>query len=192
MKIGELVVADDGGAGKIYRRVVNGFPLDYFEGFRGVLYRDIGPLIGEPAAFRRCVDALASRYGNAGIDSVLMAEARGYIFGSPLAYAIGAGLVQARKRGKLPGDVLTREYETEYSTECFQVQKGRIKSGDRVLILDDLLATGGTALAMADLTERSGGTVEEMAFVIELVGLNGRKNLEDKGYKVFSLIQESG
>jgi len=192
MKIGGIVVANDDADKRIYRRVVNGLPLDYFDGFKGVLFRDIGPLIGEPEAFRNCVDMLVSRYKKVGIDSILMAESRGYIFGSPLAYLIGSGLVQARKKGKLPGDVLTCEYTTEYSTDCFQVQRGRIKSGDRILVVDDLLATGGTALAMADLVERSGGTVEEMAFVIELVDANGRKRLEDRGYKVFSLIQESG
>lgn len=166
--------------------------MDYFDGFKHVLFRDIGPLIDDSEAFPRCVDALASRYRNAGIDHIIAAEARGYIFGAPLAYVIRTGLVQARKEGNLPGELLTCRYETEYSKECLHIQAGRIRRGDRVLVVDDLLAEGGTALAMADLTERSGGTVEEMAFVIELVGLDGRKRLEDKGYKVFSLIQDSG
>jgi adenine phosphoribosyltransferase len=176
---------NDGG----YRRIVNGLPLDYFQGFKNVLFRDIGPLIGDPASFRECVDRMAGRYKDRTVDKILIAESRGYIFGSPLAYALGKGLVQARKKGKLPGDLLTCSYTTEYSTDTFQVQTGRIRPGERVLIVDDLLATGGTAMAMADLVERAGGSVEEMAFVIELVDAGGRKKLEDR-YKVFSLIQE--
>lgn len=170
--------------------------MEFFPNFRGVLFRDIGPLIRDPAAFKRCIDELVNRYQagkNQGrkIDVVLVAEARGYMFGSPLAHLIGAGIVQARKKGKLPGDVLQCQYKTEYSQECFEVQEGRIRKGDNVLIVDDLLATSGTALAMADLAERSGGNVEEFAFIIELVNLRGREKLEGKGYKVFSIIKDS-
>lgn len=173
-----------------YRKEVNGYPLDYFDGFRGVLFIDIGPLIGDPEAFRKCVDELAELYRSESIKSILMAEARGYIFGSALGYAMGVGLVQARKPGKLPGETIKYEYGTEYSKDCLEVQKGRIREGDRILVIDDLLATGGTTEAMIKLTEMSGGTVVGTAFIIELEGLGGRKRLENLGYKVYSVISQ--
>jgi adenine phosphoribosyltransferase len=133
------------------------------------------------------IDGLKAHYGGAHIDLVLGIEARGFIFAPALAYALGAGFVPVRKHGKLPAEVCSVSYDLEYGTDTLEVHRDAIGAGDRVLIVDDLLATGGTAAAATRLVEQLGGTVAGLAFVIELTFLGGRRKLA--GYELFSLLQ---
>ncbi len=153
---------------------------------KGIMFRDITPLLADAAAFRHVIQQFISRYKGKGIAVVASAESRGFIFGSVLAYELGVAFVPLRKPGKLPYKKLRQEFETEYSTDAFEIHEDAIRKGDRVLIVDDLLATGGTAKAAADLIERLGGKVAGIVFLIELSFLGGRKAL--KGYDVFSLV----
>jgi len=155
----------------------------------GILFYDITTLLKDPYGFRTTIDRLTELVGdgNARIDTVVGMEARGFIFAPALAYRLGAGFVPVRKPKKLPAACERVEYELEYGTDSLEVHKDAIGEGHRVLIADDLLATGGTARAKVDLVEQLGGTVVGLAFVIELEFLNGRERLE--GYDVFSLIQ---
>ena len=154
---------------------------------KGIMFKDITPVLSDAVAFRYVIQQFLNHYGNKGITVVASAESRGFIFGSVLAYELGVGFVPLRKPGKLPYKKLRQEFQTEYSTDAFEIHEDAIRKGDRVLIVDDLIATGGTAKAAADLVEKLGGKVESFAFVIELSFLNGRKRLE--GYEVFSLVQ---
>ena len=154
---------------------------------KGILFRDITPILQDSQAFHYVIDKLTENYKNHNIDVVVAIEARGYIFGGALAYNLGAGFVPVRKPGKLPYEVITREYSLEYGVNRLDIHKDAIRPGNRVLIFDDLIATGGTAKASAELVEALGGKVVEFAFVIELLDLKGREFLS--GYKVFSLVQ---
>lgn len=156
---------------------------------KGVMFRDITPLLADAAAFRQVIRQFLSHYKNKGITVVASAESRGFIFGSVLAYELGVPFVPMRKPGKLPYKKLRQEFQTEYSTDAFEIHEDAIKKGDNVLVVDDLMATGGTAKAAADLIERLGGEVAGFAFMIELSFLNGRQKLQ--GYDVFSLIDYS-
>jgi len=149
-----------------------------------ILFRDITPLLADPVAFRNTVDRLAAPYR--GIRTVVAIESRGFIFGAPVAYALGAGLVPVRKEGRLPAAVLSEEYALEYGANTVEIHTDAIRPGDRVLILDDLLATGGTISAAARLVERLGATVAGIAVLAELSALNGRDVLAN--YDVTSLI----
>jgi len=153
----------------------------------GILFRDITPLLADGAAFRRAIDLLAERYTNQRIDIVVGVEARGFVMGSALAYRLGAGNVLVRKRGKLPYKTFQSTYALEYGTDTLEIHQDALKPGQRVLIADDLLATGGTISAAADLVRQLGGDIVELAFLIELTELNGRARLEK--HSVFSLIQ---
>ena len=153
---------------------------------KGVLFRDITTLIKNGGAFRGVIDALHERYASREMDLVVGVESRGFIFGGALAYRLGLGFAPVRKPGKLPAHTVRVGYELEYGKDALEIHQDAIKKGDRVLILDDLLATGGTALATCQLVEKLGGIVEEVAFLIELLPLKGREKL--KGYKVFSMI----
>ncbi len=153
----------------------------------GILFYDITTLLKEPAGLRGVTDSLAAHYKNSGVDLVIGIEARGFIFASALAYALGAGFVPVRKPKKLPGERVSVTYSLEYGTDTLEMHTGAITSGHCILIVDDLLATGGTAAATAQLIEENGGKVAGMAFVVELTFLNGRDRL--RGYDVFSLIQ---
>jgi adenine phosphoribosyltransferase len=153
---------------------------------KGVLFRDITTLIKNGGAFRGVIDCLYERYASWGMDLVVGVESRGFIFGGALAYRLGIGFAPVRKPGKLPAHTVRVGYELEYGKDALEIHQDAIKKGDRVLILDDLLATGGTALATCQLVEKLGGIVEEVAFLIELLPLKGREKL--KGYKVFSMI----
>jgi adenine phosphoribosyltransferase len=144
----------------------------------GILFRDVTPLLRDPAGLARVVDQLALRYRGRGIDAVAGIESRGFLFGAPLAIALGVGFVPVRKAGKLPADTLRREYALEYGTACLEVHRDALRPGERVLLVDDLLATGGTAAAAAALLGELGASVEEIAFVIELEFLGGRRVLE--------------
>jgi adenine phosphoribosyltransferase len=152
----------------------------------GVTFKDITPLLNEPAVFRAVVDALADAFADARVDRVLGVEARGFIFAAPVAYRLGAGLVPVRKAGKLPWEIEQEEYVLEYGTDLLEVHKDGVHPGDRVLIVDDVLATGGTAAATARLVERIGGEVIGFGFLMDLAFLNGREQLD--GYDVVSLL----
>ena len=152
----------------------------------GVVFKDITPLLADVDAFRFSVDALADHWAGQEIDRVLGVEARGFIFAAPVAYRFGAGFVPVRKAGKLPWEIEREEYVLEYGTDLLEVHRDGIHPGERVLIVDDVLATGGTAAATARLVERLGGVVAGFAFVIELGFLDGRAKLE--GYDMVSLL----
>jgi adenine phosphoribosyltransferase len=157
---------------------------------KGVQFKDITTLIQDPKALKEAIDLMAAPYKNMKIQKVVSMEARGFIFGSMVAYLIGAGFVPIRKKGKLPYKTVEFSYEKEYGADLITMHTDAIKPGERVIILDDLLATGGTAFAAAKLVEKLKGEVVEFCFLIELTeSLNGRKILEDKGYKVRSIIQ---
>jgi adenine phosphoribosyltransferase len=153
----------------------------------GVIFKDITPLLKDQAVFKSSIDVLADHYRNAGIDLVVSVEARGFIFGGALAYNLGAGFVPARKPGKLPWMKIKVEYSLEYGTDAIEMHQDAITKGKRVLIFDDVLATGGTIAATIQLVNALGGTVVGTAFLIDLTFLHGANRL--KGYDVFSLIQ---
>lgn len=153
----------------------------------GILFRDITPLLASPEAFRSCVQGLAERYRSQKIDAVVAAEARGFIFAAPLALELNTGFVPIRKPGKLPFDTHSFHYELEYGQDTLEIHVDGVMPGQRVLVVDDLLATGGTMRACCKLLERIGATIAECAFVIELEALNGRQFIEP--YKAFSLLR---
>lgn len=163
--------------------------IDIFEGFpkEGISFKDINSLIRDPEAFKFVIDEFHKIAKALDVNLVCIPEARGYIFGTPLAYLLNVGLVPVRKPGKLPGEVVAEEYDLEYGTNTVEIQKSAIKPGDRVVIIDDLLATGGTMKAAIDLVEKLGGEVCGALFLIELTELKGRENLKD--YFVYSLVQ---
>ncbi len=162
-------------------RDVPDFPVE------GILFKDITTLLQRPDAFREAVDALAGRFADRGVDQVVAIESRGFVFGAPLAYKLKAGFVPVRKPGKLPAKTISVEYSLEYGTNTLEVHVDAIEPGQKVLLVDDLLATGGSARAAIELVERLGGVVVGAAFLIELESLQGAKKLE--GYEVFSLIR---
>jgi adenine phosphoribosyltransferase len=153
----------------------------------GIIFKDITTLIKDPQAFKEAVDILADHYADQRIDLVAAVEARGYVFGAPIAYKLGAGFILVRKAGKLPAETLREEYELEYGTDAVEMHKDAIQPGQRVLIVDDLIATGGSAVATARLVERLGGEVVGIAFLVELTFLHGVEEL--KGYDVYTVIQ---
>ena len=154
---------------------------------KGVMFRDITTALRDKQGLHAIIDDFTNRYTDKGIDYVLGADARGFIFGAAIAYNIGAGFVPARKPGKLPAETVSVEYELEYGTNRIEVHKDAFGKGVKVLIVDDLLATGGTAGAMVKLVEELGAEVYELAFLIELKELNGRESL--KKYPVYSQLQ---
>ncbi len=143
----------------------------------GILFYDITTLLQDPEGLRLAIDSLADPFKGEGIDLVVGIESRGFIFGSAVADRLGAGFAPVRKPGKLPSTTLRASYDLEYGSDALEIHDDAVKSGQRVLIVDDLLATGGTASAAADLVARLGGDVRALAFLIELVGLNGRDRL---------------
>ena len=153
---------------------------------KGIMFRDITTLIKDPVGFRLVIDSFTQRYlkGDINFDLIVGIEARGFI--------IGKGFVPIRKLGKLPAAVERHEYELEYGTDTVEVHKDAIETGNRVLLVDDLLATGGTALAAAALIEKLGGIVTEMTFIVNLPDVGGYKRLRDKGYNVFYLTEFEG
>ena len=153
---------------------------------RGILFKDITPLLQHPKAFRYAVDSFAEHYRTMKFDAIVAVESRGFILGAPLAYCLGKPLIPARKQGKLPAATHVAEYKLEYGSNIMEMHVDAIKAGDQVLLLDDLLATGGTLAATAKLVEMAGGTVAGAGLLIELAFLNGRSNLGN--YDVFSLI----
>ncbi|MCG3208851.1 MAG: Adenine phosphoribosyltransferase [Anaerolineae bacterium] len=164
-------------------RSVPDFPV------KGILFYDITTLLKDPEALKASVDELAAAYKDKNIDVVVGMESRGFIFGMPVAYNLGTGFVPIRKPGKLPAETISESYALEYGTNTLQIHLDGITPGQRVLVVDDLLATGGTAQATCRLVERLGGVVAGVAFLIELTFLNGRDKLQ--GYDVFSLLKYS-
>lgn len=163
-----------------YIRAIPDFPIP------GILFRDITPLLKDKQGFKAAIDLFVDTYKNRKIDYVVGIEARGYMLGAPLAYAIGAGFVPVRKPGKLPYSKLSESYALEYGTNSLEIHEDALGNGDRVLVVDDLLATGGTAAATRRLLERLGANIEGFAFLIELEALKGRDAL--KGVDVTTFI----
>jgi len=155
--------------------------------FKGVVFWDITTLLKDPAMFKETIKQLADHYRGKKIDAIVSNEARGFIIGAPLAYELGVGFVPIRKKGKLPYKCLDYTYTTEYSSDSIQIHEDAITKGQNVLIIDDLLATGGTVKANIEMVEKLGGKVAGLGFLIELDYLGGRKALGDK-HEVFSLV----
>lgn len=162
-------------------RIIEGFPK------QGISFKDITTLLKDGSAFKNAVDELVNYLKDKNIDIIVGPEARGFLFGTPVAYALGAGFVPVRKKGKLPCDTIKVEYDLEYGTDVLEVHKDAIKPGQRVAIVDDLLATGGTMQSVVKLIEQLGGEVVSLDFVIELTDLKGREKL--KKYDVMSLVE---
>jgi adenine phosphoribosyltransferase len=155
--------------------------------FKGVVFWDITTLLKDKHAFRECIKKMADHYRGKDIDVVLSNEARGFIIGAALAYALGVGFVPVRKKGKLPSKTVNLTYQKEYESDTIEIHEDSIEPGQKVLLVDDLLATGGTIKANAELVEKLGGKVVGMGFLIELEYLQGRKTIGDK-YEIFSII----
>jgi adenine phosphoribosyltransferase len=153
---------------------------------KGIVFKDITPLLADEVAFSTAIDLIVVRFGRGNVDKVVGIEARGFILSSPVAYHFGAGFVPVRKAGKLPWETRSEEYELEYGTETLEIHRDAFSPGERVLIVDDVLATGGTAQATARLVEGLGAKVVGIAFLIELGFLKGRDKL--RSYDVLSLL----
>jgi len=156
--------------------------------FKGVVFWDITPILKDKQLFKEIIKRLADHYRGKKIDLVVSNEARGFIIGAPLAYELGAGFVPIRKKGKLPFKCVDLTYQKEYECDTIEIHEDAVRKGERVLLIDDLLATGGTIKANIELVEKLGGKIAGIGFLIELGYLNGRKAIGDK-YDVFSLIQ---
>ncbi len=154
---------------------------------KGIIFKDITTLLSDAKSFQRMIDLLSHRYIGERIDKVVGVEARGFIIGSALAYKLGAGVVLVRKPGKLPSETFTKTYDLEYGTDTLEIHTDAIKPGERILIADDLLATGGTTAAVVDMVSSMGGDIIECCFMVELEFLSGKKRLPEG--KVFSLLQ---
>lgn len=162
-------------------RIIPDFPK------KGIMFQDITTLLKNPEAFQHTIDLFFDHFKNSQIDYVAAIESRGYLFGAPLAYKLGCGLVIIRKPGKLPAEVERIEYDLEYGTDTLEIHKDAIEAGKRVLVIDDLLATGGTVSAACRLVEKIGGKAVAAAFVIELDALGGRQRI-DAATEVFTLL----
>lgn len=159
---------------------------------QGIMFRDITTLLKDPAGLRDMVARIVARYKDIQIDVVAGIESRGFIVGTPVAHELNLGFVPIRKRGKLPSETIGRDYELEYGSDRIEIHVDAIKPGDRVLLVDDLIATGGTAEAATKLIEDMGGIVVECCFVIDLPEVGGRARLEGQGQKVFALCEFEG
>ncbi len=159
---------------------------------QGVMFRDITTLLKDPVGFRVTINELAKRYEGAKIDRIAGIEARGFILGAALAYQLGLGFVPIRKKGKLPAETVGQDYALEYGTDRIEMHVDAVAKGEKLLLVDDLIATGGTAEAACKLIESMGGKVAECCFVIDLPDLGGRARLEKLGQKVFALCEFEG
>ncbi len=153
---------------------------------KGVMFRDITTLLKDPVGLKVCLDDFIKRYAKEDIDIVVGIDSRGFIIGGAIAYSLGKGFVPVRKKGKLPAETEKEEYALEYGTDVIEIHKDAIEPGQKVLIVDDLLATGGTALAAAKLVRKLHGVIVEIAFIVDLPDLGGRKKLEAAGYQVYA------
>lgn len=159
---------------------------------KGIMFRDITTLLKDPIGLQLVTDDFVKRYRGKPITKIVGIEARGFVIGGALSYALGIGLVLARKPGKLPAETEYQEYELEYGKDKIEIHKDAISPGDNVLIVDDLLATGGTAMAAIKLVEKLGGKVYEAAFIVDLPDIGGRKKLEAAGYTAYCLTEFEG
>jgi adenine phosphoribosyltransferase len=159
---------------------------------QGVMFRDITTLLKDPVGLRATVDELARRYADVKIDKVAGIESRGFILGAPLAYVLGNGFIPIRKKGKLPAETIGQDYELEYGADRIEIHTDAIEKGEKILLVDDLIATGGTAEAACKLIEKMGGQIVECCFIIDLPDIGGRKRLEKHGQKVFALCEFEG
>ena len=167
-------------------RTIENYPID------GVMFRDITTLLQDPEGLRESIDQLVNRYKDLKIDKIVAIEARGFILGAPLAYLLNIGLVLIRKPGKLPSETINQEYKLEYGSDKVEIHTDAIKKGEKVLIVDDLIATGGTAEAAVRLIQKVQGEIVECCFIIDLPDLGGSEKLEKMGQKVFTLCEFEG
>src|SRR3989338_6262564 len=159
---------------------------------QGIMFRDITTLLKDSKGFNHMIDLFAARYNDMKIDVVAGIEARGFITGAALAHRLGVGFVPIRKPNKLPAETVSEEYELEYGKDKVEIHKDAIASGSRVLLVDDLVATGGTCLGAANLIRKLGGDIVECSFIVDLPDLGGKKRLQDAGYPVFNLVEFEG
>lgn len=167
-------------------RTIPNWPKD------GIMFRDITTLLNNKESFQSTIDLLAERYEKMDIDCIAGIESRGFIFGSALAYKLGINFVTIRKKGKLPYKTISEEYELEYGKDIIEIHEDAISKNSKVLIIDDLIATGGTAIAACNLIKKAGGKIAECCFVVDLPDLNGAKKLKENGINVFSLLDFEG
>lgn len=171
---------------KSHIRTIKNYPI------KGVMFRDITTLLNNSGGFRAAIDEFVDRYKDIKIDKIVAIESRGFIIAAPLAYLLNVGLVLIRKPGKLPSKTIDQDYELEYGTDRIEVHMDAINKGDKVLIVDDLIATGGTAEATVKLVKKMRGEIIECCFVIDLPDIGGRARLENMGQKVFALCEFEG
>ena len=167
-------------------RTIENYPI------KGVMFRDITTLLKDPEGLRDSINKLVDRYKDLNIDKIVAIESRGFIVGAPLAYLLNVGLVLIRKPGKLPAETINQDYELEYGTDRIEVHLDAIEKGEKVLIVDDLIATGGTAEATVRLVQKMKGDIVECCFIIDLPDIGGRDRLENMGLKVFTLCEFEG
>lgn len=158
----------------------------------GVMFRDIMPLLQNPRIFRKLIDSFVHRYQSMGIDAVAAIDARGFILGAPLAYELGVSLVPVRKKGKLPFQTVSQSYKLEYGEAEIELHTDAVRTGERVLVMDDLIATGGTMLAACELVNKLGAEVVEVAAIIDLPELKGSEALKQAGFDVYSICEFEG
>ena len=156
----------------------------------GIMFRDVTTILSDKDGFKLAIDGLIEKLKDVDFDVILGSESRGFVFGAPVAYAMNKGLILVRKKGKLPREVISEDYDLEYGKATLEMHADAIKEGQKVVIIDDLIATGGTTEAVIRLAEREGGKVVKIGFVLELEGLKGRERL--KNYDVFSLVKYPG
>ena len=171
---------------KSHIRTIKNYPI------KGVMFRDITTLLKNSGGFRAAIDEFVNRYKDIKIDKIVAIESRGFIIAAPLAYLLNVGLVLIRKPGKLPAETIDQDYKLEYGTDRIEVHADAINKGDKVLIVDDLIATGGTAEATVKLVKKMRGEIIECCFVIDLPDIGGRARLENMGQKVFTLCEFEG
>ena len=167
-------------------RTIENYPI------KGVMFRDITTLLKDPEGLRDSINKLVDRYKDSNIDKIVAIESRGFIVGAPLAYLLNVGLVLIRKPGKLPAETIDQDYKLEYGIDRIEVHVDAIEKGEKVLIVDDLIATGGTAEATVRLVQKMKGDIVECCFIIDLPDIGGRARLEDLGQKVFTLCEFEG
>jgi len=159
---------------------------------KGIMFRDITTLLKDPVGLKVCIDEFVARYKEKDIDVIVGIDSRGFILGGAIAYLLGKGFVPVRKKGKLPAATEREEYALEYGTDVIEIHKDAIEKGQKVVIIDDLIATGGTALAAAKLVKKLHGHIVELGFIVDLPDLGGRKKLEQAGYSVYAQTEFEG
>ena len=169
-----------------YIRTVANWPKE------GIMFRDITTLLSNPEGFKLCMDQLLDHYRKLNFDKVVAIESRGFLFASVIARELEKGLVLIRKPGKLPAETVSEEYQLEYGTDKIEIHRDALNQDEKVIVIDDLLATGGTALAAIHLCEKLGAVVVEAGFVIDLPDIGGSKKLQENGYQVFALVEFAG